>query len=326
MGKLQFTLEDFQKAAATFKKQLLRLPVLGINDTVQYMTPMPGVTYETIVGSSTVKAELAPYKAGRRTDANLDLQLRALRTYFGSVNADFEPNSAIQTLLGHKAAQAMGDAQSSTVTAREVLALIGKQVSASLNDCIWNAKRNESGDTTADLFDGFDTITQKEIAEGNISAEKKNYIKLTEAITADNAVDVLKRVLFSLDPQLRKEDCFLFCDYATADAYNEAYLMSHSGIVYNDRYNQVSVEGSNNKLTIVPLANKTGSKFIHIAPKANMLVGFDQMSDAENVLVKEYAPDVLTYMMRMFFGVQFESVDSRRLFVAELAESVEPAE
>ena len=320
MGKVNFTLEDFQKAAVTFKKSLLRLPVLGINDTIQYMTPFPGVTYETIVGSSSVKAQLAPYKAGRRTDANLELNLRALRTYFGSVNADFEPNSAIQTLLGHKVAQAMGDAQAGTITAHEVLALIGKQVSATLNDSIWNAVRNETGDTTADLFDGFDTITAKEIAEGNIAEEKKNYVKLTEAITADNAVEVLKSILFKLDPQLRKEDCFLFCDYATADAYNEAYLMSHSGIVYNDRYNQVSVEGSNNKLTIVPLANKSGSKFIHISPKANMLVGFDQMSDAENVLVKEYAPDVLTYMMRMFFGVQFESVDPRRLFVAELAD------
>ena len=28
--------------------------------------------------------------------------------------------------------------------------------------------------------------------------------------------------------------------------------------------------------------NKADSKFIHICPKANMLVGYDQMSDAEN--------------------------------------------
>jgi len=320
MGKLVYSLEDFQKAAATFRRQLLRLPIVGINDTVQYMTPMPGVTYETIVGASSVDAQLAPYKAGRRTDANLDLNLRALKTYFGSVNADFEPNSAIQTLLGHKAAQAMGDAQAATVSAREVLALIGKQVSAALNDSIWKAKRKPDGVTTMDLFDGFDTITEAEIAAGSIAADKKNYVKLTEAITPANAVDVIKSVLFSLDHRLRAQDCFLFCDYATADAYNEAYLMSHTGLVYNEQYKQISVEGSNNHLTIVPLANKAGSKFIHIAPKANMLVGFDQMSDAENVAVKEYAPDVLTFMLRMFFGVQFESVDPRRLFVAELAE------
>jgi len=320
MGKLVYSLEDFQKAAATFRSQLLRLPIVGIKDTLQYMTPVPGVTYETIVGAASVDAQLAPYKPGRRSDANLDLNLRVLKTYFGSVNADFEPNSAIQTLLGYKAAQAMGDAQAATVSAREVLALIGKQISASLNDSFWKAKRNPEGNTTSDLFDGFDTITEAEIAAGSITAGKNNYKKLTEPLTAANAVDLIKSVLFALHPLLRSQDCFMFCDYATADAYNEAYLMSHTGLVYNSQYKQVSVEGSNNRLTIVPLANKAGSKFIHIAPKANMLVGFDQMSDAENVKVKEYSPDILTFMLRMFFGVQFESVDPRRLFVVELAQ------
>lgn len=321
MGTFNYSLEDFQKAAITFRKDLLRLPLIGINDTLQYMTPRPGVRYEELVGSSSVNAQLAPYQAGKRTEANLNLVLRALKTYFGSVNADFEPNSAIQTLLGHHAAQAMGDAQKSTPTAREVLALIAKDISAHLNDAIWSGVRNAKGTATADLFDGFDTITSAEITAGNIAAAEGNYVKLTEAITASNAVDIIKnKILFQLDPLLRKEDLFLFCDYATADAYNESYLLTHTGLVYNQNYKQVTVEGSNNKLTIVPLANKAGSKFIHVAPKRNMLVGFDQMSDAERVDVKEYGPDVLTFMMRMFFGVQFESIDKRRLFVAEFAD------
>jgi len=314
-------LRDFNGAAIKFRKELLRLPIVGISDTLKYMTPRPGVRYQELVGTSSVSGvQLAPYKCGARTDAELQLTLRSLYTYFGSVNADFEPNSAIQTLLGHKAAMAMGDAQTQTPTAKEVLALIAKQVSASFNDAIFRAKRKTDGTTTLDLFDGFDTITEEEVTSGKISAAEKNYIKLTSAITKANAVDALKEILFALDPLLRKEECFLFCDYATADAYNEAYLMTHTGIVYNDRYNQVTVEGSNNRLVIVPLASKQGSKYIHVAPKSNMLVGFDQMSDKETVRVKEYAPDVLTFMMRMFFGVQFESVDRRRLFVAELAE------
>lgn len=321
MGKLKFTLEDFQKAAATFRKELLMLPVTGINDTVQYMTMRLGVRYKEMVGSVSTNAQLAPYKAGRTTSADLDLVIRTLETYFGDVCAKFEPNSAIQTLLGHAASQAKGDGQMSTLTARTVLELIAKEIAAHLNDAIWNGVRNADGETTTDLFDGFDTITAKEMAAGEIAVEKGNYIKLSKAITAANAVDVIKHeILFKMDPQLRKEECFLFCDYATADAYNEAYLMTHSGIVYNDRYNQVTVEGSNNKLTIVPLASKDGSRFIHVTPKRNMLVGIDQMSDLEDVMVKEYEPFLLTYIATMFFGVQFESIDKRRLFVAELVE------
>ena len=73
-------------------------------------------------------------------------------------------------------------------------------------------------------------------------------------------------------------------------------------------------------LEIVPLYNKANSKYFHIAPKANMLVGYDQMGDMESVSVEQYEPFVLSYIATMFFGVQFESLDKRRLKVVELAE------
>jgi hypothetical protein len=43
------------------------------------------------------------------------------------------------------------------------------------------------------------------------------------------------------------------------------------------------------------------------------------MSDMESIMVKEYAPFMLTYIATMFFGVQFESIDRRRLKIVELA-------
>jgi hypothetical protein len=52
----------------------------------------------------------------------------------------------------------------------------------------------------------------------------------------------------------------------------------------------------------------------------NMLVGYDQMSDLETVMVKEYEPFILSYFATMFFGVQFESIDKRRFKVVELAD------
>ena len=50
-----------------------------------------------------------------------------------------------------------------------------------------------------------------------------------------------------------------------------------------------------------------------------MLYGYDQMSDVESVMVKEYSPFILTYIATMFFGVQFESLDKSRLMAVELA-------
>ena len=208
-GKFSFSPSDYQEAAIKYRKELLYLPIIGCNDTLQYMTARPGIRYKERVGNITGDAQFAPYNPARSKDFDLHLSFREIETYFGSVVAKFEPNSAISTLLGTGATK--GDGQMSTPTAKHVLSLIAKSLSEHLNDAIWNGVRNASGDTTKDLFNGFDTITQNEITAGAISAENGNYMKLPEAITTSNAVDVAKEILFSLDPRLRSQDLYLYC-------------------------------------------------------------------------------------------------------------------
>lgn len=316
---ITYDLKDFQESARRYRKDLLRLPILGIADDLKFMTPRFGVTYSEVVGQSAFNSQFKPYKPGQKREVkNLDLKLRDLRTYFGAIDDDFDPNSAIQTILGHRAAQAVGDGLASTPTALEVLGLQAKSAGFELKMSLFPAVRDDNGNTTQDLFDGFDTITSKEIAAGNISAVKKNYIELQDKPNDNNAVRIAKSLLRAMSPELRAQECFLFCNQEFADSYNENYLQTHHGIVYNDKYNQVSVEGSYNRLTIVPLLGKMDSQYIHITPKSNMLVGMDQLSDLEKVRVGDYDPDLITLSMRMFFGVQFESIDHRRLLVAKI--------
>lgn len=315
-GKFSFTPKDYQEAAIKYRSELLMLPIIGCQDTLQYMTAHPGIRYKERVGTMTGDAQFAPYNPSRSTDYNLNLSYREIETFFGSVVAKFEPNSAISTLLGTGATK--GDGQMSTPTAKHVLSLIAKNLSEHLNDAFWNGVRNANGTTTKDLFNGFDTITQSEITAGEISADKGNYMKLSEDISSANAVDVAKEILFSLDPRLRSQDIYLYCSQDFVDKYNEGYLLTHGGIPYNTQYGQQAVEGSNGKLKFVPLYNKANSKFMHVTTKSNMLVGFDQMGDIENVMVKEYEPFILSYIATMFFGVQFESLDKRRFKTIEL--------
>lgn len=318
-GRLTFTLQEYQEAAHKFRSDLLMLPIIGIEETLKFMTGRPGIRYKESVAAISGNAQFAPYKPARRSDFNLNLDFRTLETFLGSVVAQFEPNSAVSTLLG-AVGDTKGDGQIQAPTAKHVLALIAKSLSEPLNNAIWAGQRNANGDTTMDLFDGFDTITEAEITAEKIAANQGNYMKLTEDITTANAVDVAKEILFSLDPHLRAQTCYMFCSQDFADKYNEAYLLTHAGINYNTQYNQTVVEGSNGKLILCPLSNKADSKFIHVSPKINMLVGYDQMSDTESVLVKEYEPFILSYIATMFFGVQFESIDKRRLKVVELAD------
>lgn len=321
MGKLTYNLEEFQQAAIKYCKELLKLPLIGIRDTTQHMTVRTGIQGTELVGYESVEAEFAPYKPNRKQDVNLDIVLRPLTTYFGSLNAEFEPNEAISTLLGHRASQAMDGQLSSTVTAREVLALIAKAASRNLNKAIWCAKRNPQGTKTVDLFNGFDTITASAITSGDISAENANLLTLDEAITKDNVVDIFELILDTMDPDLREQDSTIFCSQNLLDTYNRGYKIQNHGIMYNSQFEQAYVEGSNRKMKFVPLASKAGSGFIHIATKQNMLVGVDQESDSERVNVKDYAPDVLTFMMRLFFGVQFRTVHPSQMLVVKLKET-----
>lgn len=317
-GKLQFTPEEFKEAATKYRKDLLMLPIIGIQDTLQYMTARPGIRYKENVGALSGDAQFGPYKPSRSTDFNLNVDYRTLETFMGSVVAKFEPNTAVSTLLG-QIGDTKGDGQMKAPTALHVLALIARGLSEHLNAAIWAGKRNPAGDTTMDLFDGFDTITKAEVTAGKLSAEEGNYLKLTDTITKDNACDIAKDILFSLDPRLRAMDLNMYCTQEFADAYNESYLLNHGGITYNTQYQQTTVEGSNGRLHIVPLYNKIGSSYIHIAPKTNMLVGYDQMGDVESVTVEKYEPFILSYIVTMFFGCQFESIDKRRMKVIELA-------
>lgn len=316
-GKLTFTLQEFQEAATKWRSDLLMLPIIGIQETLKFMTARPGIRYKENVGALSGDAQFGPYKPSRSTDFNLNVDYRTLETFMGSVVAKFEPNSAVSTLLGQVGAT-KGDGQMKAPTALHVLALIARGLSEHLNEAIWAGKRNAAGDTTMDLFDGFDTITTKEVTSGAIAAEEGNYMKLDEEITSANAVDIAKEILFSLDPRLRAQDLYMFCTQDFADKYNEGYLLSHGGINYNTQYLQTTVEGSNGRLHIVPMYNKIASKYIHICPKSNMLIGYDQMGDVESVMVKEYEPFILSYIATMFFGCQFESIDKRRFKVVEL--------
>lgn len=319
MGKLNYNLEDYQNAAITAEKELLKIPVITLRQATKHLTVRRGVRGTVLVGAEDVSgAEMAPYIKNRKSDVDLNLNLRPLTTYFGSVNAEFDPNEAMNTLLDHQACKAMDGELVSTPTAKEVLALIAKGVLKNAHLAIWKGVRNPKGNTTMDLCDGFDTITDKDVDSGELSEDKGNYIELDEVITRDNAYDVITGLVEKLDDILREQKCYLYCSRQIADWYNRSYKANSKGIVYADKYEQTIVEGSNGNLIICPQVGKRDSDYIHISTETNMLIGVDQESDQENVHVKDYNPDTLTFMMRMFLGCQVRCVDKTQYFVAKL--------
>lgn len=317
-GILEYSLEEYQTSSRIYRKELLRLPILALDEELSVMTLRPGVTFSEVVSASNIDVELQPYVANAVQNADLNLVQRDLRTFFGTVNAEFDPNKEISTLLGHRASAASGDALASTPQAHEVIAGVPKSVGYKLKSSIFNAVRNPKGKTTKDLFNGFDTIAKTELDAGNISSGHKNYLRLSAAPDRLNAVEIAQEILDAMSPELRAQECNLYCDQKFYDAYLRAYKMESGGIPFYDQYEQVFVEGSMKRLRLVPLIGKSGSRYIQVSPKENMLVGVDQISDKESVRVGNYAPDTFMVMMRMFFGTEYESIDPRRFLLAEI--------
>lgn len=297
------------------------LPVIALASSMQHMTLRPGIRYAERVGSADVDVELAPYLADRTTDANLNVAFRELQTFFGSVNAQFEPNSAISTVLGHLASQAMGESLKNVETAKLVLALMAKNIGKKLNVHLFDAVRNSSGTKTNDLFNGFDTITATEIAAGNIAESKKNFLELDTVITKANAVDVIKEFIGTCEDELRDQPTKLYVSRSIYDMYNESYLTTHAATPYNTEFKKTFVEGTDNLVELCPIVGKKNSPYIHLTTKENMLIGVDQMGDTERVNVGKYSPDLLTFEMRMFFGTEFETIDPRVFKVFKLKTS-----
>ena len=313
--------QAWKDAAKKYHKQLLKMPVLAMEESTRFMTPLPGCRTNQFLGGVSTEAQFYPYAPNKRGDGSTDIVFRELEINFGAMNVDFEPNSMVQTLLGTNA-EVLGMGQAKSEMARLILSQIMAIAGEHLELALANAERDPSGDTTMDLFNGFVTIIEQEITAGNIGTALHNYIELEDAVDATNAVEILKAIEFGLDVRLRRQQRFCYCDPALVDLYNEAYQLAKPALPYNKQYEQPFVEGSNRRMTFAPLPALAGSEYIIIAPKMNMVYGFDGMSDFEKLEVLRMDVDTFTAAAKIFFGVQFRTLDSRFLKVIKMPAAI----
>ena len=313
---ISFSDEEYQKAAEKWRQQLLLLPMLSCKDSLRFMTGIPGIRNKEHVGTAKSNAQFGPYKADKNSSSTTEVKYRELETFFGNVCEDFEPNSVITMLLGQNASF-LGEGQKTAPSAKLVIASVLKSLGESLHNVLFTAKRNAEGDTSADLFNGFITIADAEVTAENISEAKGNLLKITTGFSEADALDVAKSIERKAHPVLRATEKFLYCSPEFADAYNDAYMLTHGGIVYNKKFEQAVVEGSNNKTTLAPLTCLAGSSKFFLAPKSNMLYGYDSLSDQERIQVDRFKPFMLNLSAAMFFGVQFYSIDPRMLLMVD---------
>lgn len=314
--RFKLTQDDLKKSATTYKKQLLVTPIISCEETLQHMTSRPGVAGREIVSELGGNIELGPYDPTRVDNDGVNANARTLETFLGSVVKRFDVNTAATTVWGELVAQ--GIQLTTADLALQVLTYLSGKLGQKLNEAIWAAKRNDSGTTTKDLFNGFDTITKQEIDNSNISTSNGNLWEFAEPITKTNAVDILMDFYEGAAEELQGAKTKLYVPVKVYQAYNRDYATRFGGTPYNKEFSKTFLEGTQNLCELVPLVSKKGSGYLHLTTKSNMLYGYGAGLAKENIAIEKHHEFLLSYVATMFFGTEFESIQKERLFVGKL--------
>jgi hypothetical protein len=316
MGYLNISDADLKKSATTFQKELLITPVISCSETLQHFTGRPGVAGREVIGQLTGNLELGPYNATRVDDTGVKITPRVLETYLGSVVKRFDLNEAAKTVWGEAFAQ--GEELTKAALVLQVLTYLSAQLGKILDAALWTAERNDSGDKTKDLFDGFDTITKKEIDASSISTTQGNLHEFPESFSSTNTVDRLMDFYQAAAPELQAVETKLYIPYSVYNLYNRDYATRFGSTPYNHEYSKTFLEGTQNLCELVPLASKKGSEYVHLSTKKNMLYGYGAGMADENIAIEKYHEFLISFVATMYFGVQFGTIAKESLFVGKI--------
>ena len=319
MGRAVITPNELAQSAHKFRRELIQVPMHAMRETTQYMTVRTGIRYTETVGELSGNIDLGPYSETRIDNADITIKGRTLETFLGSVVKKFSPNSVVKSI--YDSAITKGEQLTNVEIARRVLAFLSAKLGHNLQSHIFNAVRNDNGTTSADLFNGFDTIAAAEIGATTptISTALGNKYEFSAAITASNAIDQITALCEAASELLvsgaRKVN--LYCAPAIYRAYLKDYQASNGALPYNTEFRKAVVEGFE-QVNFVPLYNMANSPYVYISPASNMLVGCNLEGEEEDITIEKHEAFVLQYIATMFFGVQFESIAPENLMVGVL--------
>lgn len=310
-------LQQYKDTCIQWDPVLRQLPMRAAADVLKFFVPVKKLRGKRRFGEISGKSQFAPFKRDRVSKASVDIDYREIETFHGNVIETFAPVDYLDIPLGYHD-PVITEAIKKAGTTFLVLAQLVKARGQHIAQCAFTGKRNADGDTTLDLCDGLLTIAAKEIEAGNISVAKGNLYKVAEAVTNANACDIAKDIVFSSNQFLRRENNVLLCPTAFADAYNESYLLSHSGLVYNKQYDQPYVEGSGHKLTIIPVPELDGTDQAIMTQTSNLLYGTYNDADQTSVDIMRSGHYDLSMASDMWLGFQYRTIDPRRLRIIDL--------
>lgn len=318
----RITPAELETSCRQYRRELIMQPIEVMKEnTLKYITLIPGVRNQIMWGELAGDAQLGPWKKSRKSDADYKIEGRALQVWPGNCAYNFDPMEVFQSIYGQSIMQ--GKSMTTHQLARLVATYFAAKIGSHLNDHVWDAVRNVNGNETKDLFDGFDTIIGKEIESEKISKTLGNLFNFDDAIDKTTAVEQLKEYYRKANKFLRGRDCFMYIPESVYWAYIDDYQARHGALPYNTDFEKHTLEGSNGKCHFVVLPNMAGSKYLKITTKPNLLLGTDINAQENRVGIEKYESWQLTFEYAAVYGAQIRTLAPEAILVGELKDSSE---
>lgn len=320
--KTTFTPEALSDGFQKHRTELIVMPMYAMQKALQHMGFRDGIRYKEHVHEMRGNFQMGNFDKYKKGNGAIEINQRTLETFLGNCIEPIDPVSIYKSLWGSDVTK--GEGLKTLPWVKRICAYIMAQLGEQMFKEMWTARHDASDTThTSKWFDGFRTIEDKEISSDAMSQENGNFYFLPEALTSENAEDLLKDFYWGVaggwngaNDHLRDQKLKLFMHVKTKHFYEEAYQHNHGALPYNEQYIKAHLDGAPN-VEFVGLTN-VPENYLCLTPKNNILSLWNMRTADETFLVKESKTSHydVDFLANMFYGEQYLSINKEMLCVA----------
>lgn len=297
-----------------FRKECMLIVMAAVEEVTKHMRVINNLKGKETEATIVPQAKFRPYHSEKVVSGTGGLTARTLETFPLEILEEFDPENLYTTIFGTPV-----DAEKINLDiVRRILTEEMNNASRGLCDLIFKGVRVADGTGALDGFDGFDTIIANEITAGNISLANGNFTNLGE-VNATNIGDLWKRMYRKMDEKLRggaTKKLKLICSFTEYDMYKNWYAQQFGMGNFAGTPEQTFLDGTANKVQIVPLPGMDGVNHCFITVQENMKVGFDVLSKSTKFDVRiPDNPNVVQMHAKIYAGVDFANISKEFLMV-----------
>ena len=311
------------ESAVTYDRNLKHLPYAVLSETLGLhgFNLIEGVQNKDVITNMIRKGGMAkPYVPNTVEESEIGkTQERTLEMQKAYAYVRDEPSRFKKTIVGPDLL--LGKNKSKRHPWQiEMLNAIVITFGEDIIDALFPAKFDPTDRSAMGLFDGIDTLIDKDITDGLIDAAPAvGNIKNTGTIakpTGDTdtaAYDIITGFARSAHPFLRKVDSVLMLPYDLGDAYDLAYFNKYKTKPTMDNFGLTVVDGTGGKCRLLrSLAMGKGQRIIMTVP-GNFDFGMDTSSDAQFVQIRDIDPDpnFVRFWIQADYGCRIRNVHQK---------------